>query len=211
MVFQEEYYQQFIGQKFNRLTILEYVGSLKGRPVVKAECDCGAIKKYLLKNIKRNNTKSCGCFRIKKHGLWDHHLYKRWITIKSRCYNPNATQYNNYGGSGVTMCEEWKNNFKSFYDWCIENGWKEGLEVDKDLKYPGKTGKIYSPEYCCLVTHEINNRNRSNNVFIEYDEQNKCLKEWSCIIGIDYSTLRSRLRSGWTVKEAFTIPTKKSA
>jgi hypothetical protein len=205
----QEYYNEFIGKKYNRLTIIEFCESKNGRVMVSAKCECG--KKYTLKTIKGNITQSCGCAKIKKHGLWNHHLYKRWTTIKSRCYNPNANQYKNYGGAGVTMCDEWRYDFKKFYDWCMENGWQGGLEVDKDLKYPGKTGKIYSPEYCCLVTHEINNRNRNNNVFIEYKGEAKCIKEWSVILGIHYSTLRYRLVRGWEIEKIFSFPIKKAA
>lgn len=69
-----------------------------------------------------------------KHGLSKHPLHNVWHGIKCRCYGKSSKGYNNYGALGVIMCDEWKNNFKSFYDWAISNGWEKGLQIDKDIK-----------------------------------------------------------------------------
>lgn len=149
-----------IGKKFNRLTILSIVdGNSQLRKVI-AKCDCGIIKDFYLTHIMNNKSKSCGCLskeiisKIKTiHGLTGHPLYSVWTDIKTRCYNKNRKQYKNYGGRGVTICNEWKNDFKCFFDWAIKNGWRKGLELDKDIL---GNGLIYSPSNCCFVT-KINN------------------------------------------------------
>ena len=92
------------------------------------KCSCGKTKIIMISEVKNGNTLSCGCFqkeqarnRLLTHGLTNHPLFSIWRTIICRCYNKNAQNYKNYGGRGVTMCDEWRNSFKSFYDWCILN------------------------------------------------------------------------------------------
>lgn len=131
-------------------------------------CSCGVEVEKNISEVKRGKVKSCGICdwgtnQIKKattkHGIWNTPLYNIWVDIKNRCYKPRHKAYLDYGGRGVTMCEEWYNNPKSFYDWAINNGWEQGLEIDKDIK----GGMIYSPETCSIVTHKINtNYTRSN-------------------------------------------------
>jgi hypothetical protein len=210
MRYSKEYYNQFINVKFGKLIVIEYIGCINNMSSVKAICECGVVRNYSLKLLKSGGTKSCGCGKFKKHGLWLHKLYKIWIAIKDRCYNQNNSAYRNYGAIGVKMCEEWKNDFKPFYDWCIENGWVRGLEIDKDIKAKelGVAPLLYSPEMCSIVTHTINNRNRRDNYFIEFNGFSKCLKEWSDILGISYSTICARKRAGWGNKEILTTPIK---
>src|SRR6185437_1452535 len=165
-----------VGIKHNRLTILKDLGVFNRKRYCTAICECGVIKDYLYASIKHERTKSCGCLRIESnrrchhtiHGLSNHPLFKIWSDVKKRCYNIKCKAYKNYGGKGVIMCDEWLNNFKCFYDWCINNGWEKGLELDKDKLSPYKTGNIYSPEFCCFLTAKENMKYRSNSVVIEY-------------------------------------------
>lgn len=96
--------------------------------------------------------------KIKVHGLCNTPIYNTWRGMLSRCYNPKATGFKNYGDKGVTVCSEWRNNFESFKDWALANGWKEGLQIDKDkLCYEqGIFPKVYSPTTCLWVTPEDN-------------------------------------------------------
>lgn len=77
----------------------------------------------------------------------------------SRCYNPNNCRYARYGGAGVTVCEEWRDSPKAFIEWALANGWKEGLQLDKDI-LSEKLGikPYYGPETCMFVTHAVNTR-----------------------------------------------------
>lgn len=130
-----------------------------------------------------------------KHGLTKKHpLYTIWCNIKRRCYVSNSKMYKYYGAKGVTMCDEWKGDFKAFHDWCIENGWGKGLEVDKDLKSQIKPGKIYSPELCSIITRKQNIRNRSKTEFITYNNETLSIQEWAEKIGISYKLFWERLK-----------------
>ena len=92
------------------------------------------------------------------HDLSNHPLYRVWGGIKQRCYNPKNTAYPRYGQVGVTMCADWIADFKVFYTWAISNGWKPGLELDKDIlcEAKGISPKLYSPNTCQFITPREN-------------------------------------------------------
>ena len=120
--------------------------------------------------IKSEYTKSCGCYikqktkEIKtKHGLIDTRLYRIWANIKRRTLNPKHKHYNDYGGRGITLCEGWKNDFMSFYNWAMLNEYEEnkGISIDR-IDNDGN----YEPNNCRWTTQTIQCRNtriRKNN------------------------------------------------
>ena len=125
---------------------------------------CGTEFKTLIYSVKSGETKSCGCYhkRIvsethKTHGLGRTRLYTIWVEIKNRTLNPKNKSYNDYGGRGITICEEWKNDFMSFYNWALSNGYEEnkGLSIDR-IDNDGN----YCPENCRWVTQTIQSRNQ---------------------------------------------------
>ena len=99
---------------------------------------CGNKFKTAINLVNTGNTKSCGCYKKritgelnKTHGLSNTRLNRIWRDIKSRTLNPKHKQYNDYGGRGITICDEWKNDFMSFYTWAMENGYEENKGKDK--------------------------------------------------------------------------------
>ena len=125
---------------------------------------CGNEFRTQTSLVKCGYTKSCGCYRKrtasetnKKHGLYKSKLYNIWNNIKNRTLKPKHKNYLDYGGRGITMCDEWKNDFISFYDWAMSNGYEEnkGLSIDRIDNDGG-----YSPENCRWTTQTIQNRNR---------------------------------------------------
>lgn len=117
-------------------------------------------------NIRRNKAPE-------KHGLCKHPLNIIWCGMKERCNNPNSENYKWYGGRGIRVCEEWNNNFYSFYTWAINNGWKKGLELDRINNM-----KDYCPENCKWVTHKQQCRNRRSNVRVEINGISLLMCEW---------------------------------
>lgn len=199
-----------IGQKFNRLTVISKSGQNKHKKTLfKCRCDCGNETIVVGSGLLSGNTNSCGCLQVEravaavkkactKHGLANHPLYTVWIDINRRCYNPKDTTFHNYGARGIKVCNEWRKDFKSFYDWCIENGWSYGLEVDR---YPDNNGD-YHPDNCRITTCKENCNNKRTNVHATIDGVTMTAAEWSDITGINRSVIAKRIKSGVVGKEA---------
>jgi len=168
-------------QVFGSLTAIYPHHSGKNHTIYwKYQCACGnahiARANVISYQAKKGilNIPSCGCVELAnktKHGfrkLKDTHpAYRTYRGIINRCYNNNDPGYKWYGAVGVTLCNEWKNNPKAFIKWSINNGWKPGLQIDKDIlcKKLKISPHIYSPETCQWTTAKINvgfATNRSN-------------------------------------------------
>ena len=82
----------------------------------------------------------------------------RYVQILLRCYEDSCAAYKNYGGKGITMCNEWLHSPDAFIEWCENNGYEEGLVLDKDILSDklGISPRIYSPETCQFITQEEN-------------------------------------------------------
>lgn len=168
-------------------------------------CICGSKCIGYISNVKTGKKISCGCKRWQgtpKHGLSEHPLYSVWENMYSRCYNESVKSYKNYGGRGVKMCEEWKGSPEAFIKWGLANGWREGLECDKDIK---GDGLLYSPDTCMFVTQKENSNNRRVSRKITFNGETKTLAEWADSIGMSHSNLHNRLES-WSIERALTEP-----
>lgn len=135
------------------------------------------------------------------HKLSNTKLYRVYYGIKQRCYNPKVKNYYNYGGRGIVMCNEWENDFRSFYDWAIKSGYKDGLTIDRI-----DNNKGYSPDNCRWVTYKVNLRNKRTNRVIEFNGEQHSVIEWSEILCIPVTTLYNRLFEGWDIKNTLTTP-----
>ena len=204
-----------IGKRYGKLIIVSFTGRCKHSTIkVSAKCDCGVEKIYFLNNLRRkDHTTSCGCEKIRTagdgartHGMGNKKtpLYAIWNKMKNRCYSASTSDYKNYGGRGVKVCDEWRNDFKAYYDWCIENGWQKGLQIDKD-----KVGDslLYSPRTCSILTVKENQNNRSNNIVVEYRGETMTLKAVAEKYDIKYLLLWRRfVKLKWDIHKAVTQP-----
>ena len=213
---------EFIGKKFGKLTIIEFShkkqkyasnGKKNGNDFYyKCKCDCGNETISRIADLKKGKASSCGCYRVERtkitnkkyesNEFWDTKLYKTYSKIKDRCFNKNCKHYDNYGGRGITMCEEWRNNYQLFYNWAIANGYKEGLSIDR-INNNGN----YEPSNCRFATSTVQNNNKRSNFYITYNGKTQTAKQWADELGIKYTTLKSRLVIlKWSVEKALTTP-----
>ena len=198
-----------IGTRINRLTILEDLGNKYKQRKVLVKCDCGKIKSVILFKLISQSTKSCGCWnrdKMIKHGIEKHPLYKVWKQMIGRCYNTSFISYPNYGGNGVKVCDEWRNDIMSFYNWAVNNGWEKGLELDKDKLSPNRQGFLYCPEYCCFLTRKENTHYRKTSRVISYNGLTMCMAEWVEKYNLNYGTFKGRLNRGWSMDEIINTP-----
>lgn len=139
------------------------------------------------------------------HGKYKTKLYSVYRNMKQRCLNPNKKSYVRYGGRGITICDKWlgRNGFMAFYEWAMNNGYSEGLTIDR-IDNDGN----YEPENCRWADRVTQNNNFSRNRKYTYNGETHSLSEWGRIKpnGLGYEILRSRLRDGWDVEDAFTRP-----
>ena len=141
------------------------------------------------------------------HGLSKTRIYSIWKNMKCRCNTPSASKYYLYGGRGITVCEEWKNNFMNFYNWAMSNGYKDNLTIDR-INPDGN----YEPENCRWATYKEQNSHLSGNkekfseVIIKYKGKKKNITEWGKEIGINPKTLHARYERGWDIKRMLETP-----
>lgn len=135
----------------------------------------------------------------------DSKIYYVWKGMKQRCTNPKHCGYPNYGGRGIAVCDEWLHNFQAFYGWAMENGYKDGLSIDRI-----ENNKGYSPDNCRWISRKAQNINKRTTHYIQIGKEKKSTSEWCEQYGMNYKTVRSRLRYGWTPEEALgLVPRKK--
>lgn len=149
------------GKKFGYLKVLHPVEDGTTRKSWKVECVCGKVfvlsQSHLLGTKNRNPNRSCGCKYKRQSGRsrTDKRLLESWHSMKARCYKKRSDNYSRYGGAGVTMCDEWRYNFESFYQWAIANGYNENLCIDRI-----DPAKGYCPENCRWVDVFVQAQNR---------------------------------------------------
>ena len=140
------------------------------------------------------------------HCLSSHPLYKTWKRMKNRCENKNSKDYKDYGGRGITICDEWKNDFVEFLYWSLKHGWENGLSIErKDVN------GNYCPENCCYIPLSEQPKNRTCTTRIEFNGEVHSISEWARIKGMNRSTLKERLNSkNYTLEEALNTPINKN-
>lgn len=121
-----------------------------------------------------------------KHGCSKTHpnLFGVWESMKSRCNNPNRPKYKDYGARGIKVCDEWNYSAENFCVWALENGYCEGLQLDR-IDNNGN----YEPNNCRWVTPKENSRNRRNTVYLTINNQTKSVAEWCESINISPYTV----------------------
>ena len=192
------------GQKFCKLTVVGYAGRYKRESLWECECECGNTVFVLTSKLKKGRKKSCGCSRNqltsesnKTHGHSGERLYRIYILMIRRCENPKAKCYENYGGRGITVCDEWKRNVDSFYKWALSNGYRDDLTIDRI-----DNNKGYSPDNCRWATKIQQQNNMRTNNYITFNNETHTLSEWSRIVNKNTTTISGRLRRGWSIEDA---------
>ena len=135
-----------------------------------------------------------------KHGKRNTRIYRIYAHMKGRCNNPNNEDYCYYGGKGIKVCSLWSEDFQSFYDWSMANGYADDLTIDR-INVDGD----YEPSNCRWVTMKTQCNNKSSNILITYNGKSQNLKQWAEELGVSYTMLYQRLyKYGWDVEKAFT-------
>ena len=209
--------EDLTGKKFGKLTVLKLNFKIQqyGKNGKKngnkyywlCKCECGNETNISSTRLKNNIIKSCGCLqkevmkqKMTKHAKSHNRIYKIYYKMLGRCYNKTDNKFLYYGGRGITICDEWKNDFKAFYDWSMANGYADNLTIDRI-----DNDSNYAPSNCRWVDIKTQANNKRNNHYITYNDETHTIKEWSELLNINYSTLHKRItKYKWEIEKAFT-------
>lgn len=208
--------ENVVGKRFNYLTVVgigHRVYRKNGNSVIyyRCKCDCGNYTDVSIGDLKKGRIKACGCKRDEYFekvatmgGESRTTLGSRWRSMKDRCYNPKNVAYKDYGGRGITVCDEWKNDFLSFKKWALSNGFSEDLTIDR-IDVNGN----YEPSNCRWVTFAVQSRNKRNNHYVFYKGKKMILTDAANTIGISPSALGRRLKKEKTNDVSLVLQTAK--
>lgn len=133
-----------------------------------------------------------------KHGKYNTRLHSIWNSMITRCYSKHRKSYKNYGGRGIVVCIEWRNDFMTFYNWAYENGYNDKLTLDR-INNDGN----YEPNNCRWVDYKTQARNRRSNKMFTINDETHCLMEWCEILNVNYWKAQARVKKlGYTIEQA---------
>lgn len=206
-------FKDLTGHRFGKWTVLnraENKISKTGNTFVvwNCVCDCGCQKNVYASSLQSGRSKSCGCEQrsmsrenakllFTTHGETKTRLYQIWAGVKKRCCNPQAYNYKDYGGRGITMCKEWLNDYLVFKQWAIDNGYAENLSIDR-IDVNGN----YEPSNCRWADRQMQCNNKRNSRKFEIDGVKKTLAEWAREYNVPYKRVHKRIQKGISIKDA---------
>lgn len=204
-----------VGDRFERLTIISEVERVNRKRRFICRCDCGSEIIVFLGNIRTGKSKSCGCFsrdltrtRLMTHNMSKTRFYKIWIGMIKRIKNPNFKDYEIYGGRGIKICERWikfENFFKDMYETYVKH--VEDFGEVKTTIDRLNSNKDYEPENCRWATQAEQRRNRRDTVKFKGEVAADASKR----LGGSESLVKCRLKRGWVIEKAFTMPARSFA
>lgn len=214
------------GQRFGKLTVIEQVPSTAKSAKYRSRCDCGKETIGFAFSLRAGASTSCGCIAANKskiratlltpeqrfklgdkartHGMSKHPAFRSWADALSRCFQPGHKWYPSYGGRGITMCQDWKNSFESF--WAdLGDGWFQGAQLGRKDNDVG-----YCKSNCRWETAKQQQNNKSNNVNILTPLGDMTLAQAAETYGVSRGMLAYRLSVGWSVEDALTTKSQRS-
>ena len=196
-------FKDLAGMKFGRLLVIgisrKVPSGKRDRYYWNCRCDCGNTKEVRTDCLTSKYVQSCGCLKKEqnrinlvknhRHKLSNTNLWHVYYGMLHRCYNMDDLRYSNYGGRGISVCDEWKNSFDKFIQWSFCNGYKKGLQIDR----VDNNGN-YEPNNCRWVDTKQNCRNRSSNILVEYEGSMITIIELSEILNQPYKKVYYKYR-----------------
>ncbi len=197
-------FKDITGQKFGKLTALYRLHNYHKKDTYwLCVCKCGNFNIVTMQNLKKVKS----CLKCRKpsnlmHGKVHTRLYRIWSGIKKHCCNNRDPTYKDYGGRGIKICDEWLNDFQAFYNWAINNDYKENLTIDRI-----NVNKGYDPTNCRWADRYTQNINTRRELYgIVLNEYNS-IEYFSLKYGTSRNLIRQRFVSyGWSFEDSVLTP-----
>lgn len=205
---------KMIGKRFGRLIVIRENGKAKnGSLMYLCECDCGNFITVRGISLRNGDCKSCGCLRKEisskgnsTHGHSNERLFNVWRCMIRRCYDVNHSSYHRYGGRGIKICDNWLNNYESFKNFMLDNGYPEDAgSYEYSIDRLNNDGN-YEPSNCRVVTAKIQSLNKSNNHRVSFKGEEMTITEAAQKCGLTNKQVFNRIDKGWDIKRALTQP-----
>ena len=200
----ERNFKDLSNQRFGKLVALNVDKKENDKTYWMCKCDCGKKCSVLTSRLISGHTKSCGCLNNeligelnKTHSKSKTRIYKIYQGMKARCYRKTAPNYDNYGGRGIIICQEWLNDFMNFYNWAMENGYSDDLSIDR-INNDGN----YCPENCRWTNAEEQANNRRTSRYVSVDGETITVAMFAKKYGIKSQIfITRRLDKGYDYKK----------
>lgn len=208
----------YVGEKFGRLTVVSRLDNYISPSGTKSSrwkcvCECGQYVQVLGKHLATGDTVSCGCYRNERrkevkttHGGSKDRLYRVWLNMIARCYNPQETGYSNYGGRGITLCSEWKNDYSVFRDWALNHGYDPNAARGESTIDRIDVDGNYAPDNCRFTSMREQTNNRRNNRILTYQGEQDSIANWIKRLSLNRAVVYKRIYNGWSTDDAFERP-----
>lgn len=197
----------------SKLTVIqlgENKTSKSHKAIWECKCSCGSDKIVLATrgDLINGKIRSCGCLKVEAnksrcetHGESKTRLYRIWCGMRDRCYNQNNKKYCNYGGRGISICDEWR-SYHGFRCWALENGYADDLSIDR-IDVSGD----YEPSNCRWTNSITQSNNRTNNHIVEFENKTMTVSELAAILKMPYNTVSSRINHlGYSANDCANTP-----
>jgi len=196
-----------VGDEFDKWTVIDdpHRRNKDGRRVLVCQCVCGAIRDVAAKHLKAKKSK--GCLRCRRGRLKHGHsrqgkespTHFSWRGMIDRCTNPKSPSWPWYGAEGVTVCERWQR----FENFLADMGERPGKQYTLERV---QRALGYCPENCEWILRREQYRNRRDNHLLTFQGTTHPVITWSELTGLAEGCIRSRLKMGWSIEEALTVP-----
>lgn len=198
------------GQTYGLWTVMARAGRRGNDVTWQCRCQCGTEREVNGAHLVGGKSQSCGCTRaeaqraaVTTHGMEKTRVYKIWKEMKQRCANPKAPNYDEYGGRGISVCQEWNGSFEAFF-----RDMGQPPSDDHSLDRRDNNGS-YTKENCRWATRSEQQRNKRNSRSITFQGETKNVVEWAEQYGLHYTTLARRVfHLGWDIERALTLPVR---
>lgn len=219
----EERKHECDGKQYGNVYVIGYSHNVGKHTYLSCKCLlCGKEFTTRKDGVKNGHTTSCGCVREewmhsgrlnRKHGLVNDRAYWVWTKVKARCYNPNCREYKNYGGRGIEMCPEWKEDPASFIKWAYSTGYDNTAPKGECTLDRIDCNGNYEPSNCTWKNNQEQQNNKRCNHFFEYLGERHTVADWARKMNVTYSVLYNwLLNKGRTIEEFYSdyVPRKRN-